>query len=82
MGRDAGLNGFKILLTTATVRIISNFQSLSTSTNKIQIAINAMKSNSGIVGRAIKTMGWSIVAYPKVLALVGVLGNTRKGFIF
>ena len=47
----------------------------------IQIAINATKSISGIVTRAIKTMGWSIVAYPKVLALVGVLGNTRKGFI-
>jgi hypothetical protein len=44
-------------------------------------AINATKRISGIVRRAIKAMGWSIVAYPKVLALVGVLGNTRKGFI-
>jgi len=27
-------------------------------------------------------MGWSVVTNAKVLALVGVLGNTRKGFIF
>jgi hypothetical protein len=54
---------------------------LSTSIKMIQTAINATKSNSGIVRRAIKTMGWSIVAYPKVLALVGVLGNTSKRFI-
>ena len=48
----------------------------------IQIAINAMNRISGMVTRTIRAMGWSVVTNAKVLALVGVLGNTRKGFIF
>jgi hypothetical protein len=55
---------------------------LSTSTNKIQIAINAMKSISGIVRRAIRAMARSIHTNPKVLTFISKLGNLPKRFIF
>jgi len=36
---------------------------------------------SGIVGRAIKTMLWSIHTNAQMLALVGLCWNTPKGFV-
>jgi hypothetical protein len=34
-----------------------------------------------MITRTIRAMGWSVVTNAKVLALVGMLGNTRKGFV-
>lgn len=49
MGRDTGLNGFKILLPTATVRIITNFQSLSRSTTAMHTPINIPNKNTASI---------------------------------
>jgi hypothetical protein len=44
-------------------------------------AINATKSNSGMITGAVGTMLWSVHAYTQVLALIGKLGNTGESFV-